>query len=167
MTTIRPYRPVDHRNCRQLWAELTEHHRQLFDDPSIGGQDAGAAFEEYLTRLDLSGMWVADHPEDGVVGFAGLVLEGRSGEVHPIVVTAARRGQGIGRALLERVGEEARKRSLRQLTISPVTRDREAIRRFHDAGYTALSAVTLTMDLAARGHQRREGLELHGQQFTY
>ena len=25
MTSIRPYRPLDHRACRDLWAELTEH----------------------------------------------------------------------------------------------------------------------------------------------
>src|SRR6266508_685306 len=104
--TIRSYRPTDHPTCRALWAELTQQQRRLYNDPSIGGEDPGAAFEEYLTRLDLSGMWVADHAEDGVVGFVGLILAERSGEgeVEPVVVSEAHRHRGIGRPLPQVAG---------------------------------------------------------------
>ncbi|MGH3736732.1 MAG: GNAT family N-acetyltransferase [Micromonosporaceae bacterium] len=167
--TIRSYRPTDHAACRGLWAELTEQHRRLYDDPKIGGDDPGAAFEEYLTRLDLSGMWVADHAEDGVVGFAGLVLSEKAGEgeVEPVVVSERHRHHGIGRALLGKVAEEAKRRQLSHLTISPMSRNEDAIRCLHSVGYTALSSVTLTLDVAQRGHQWRDGVELHGLRFTY
>jgi GNAT superfamily N-acetyltransferase len=165
LATIRPYRPTDHSACRQLWVELTEHHRDLYDDPGLGGSDPGAAFEEYLTRLDLSGVWVAEHAEDGVVGLVGLLLKGRAGEVEPVVVRQASRGRGIGTELLTHVAEEARRRGLRFLTISPVSRNLSAIRCFHAAGYGVLSAVELTLDLGERGHEWRDGLELHDLRF--
>lgn len=167
MTTIRPYRPVDHLACRALWAELTSHHRELYEDPSLGGNDPGAAFEEYLTRLDLTGLWVADDPETGVVGMVGLLLRGRAGEVEPIVVTGARRGAGIGRQLLEHVQAQARRRKMAYLTVTPTSRNESAIRCFHGAGYEALSNVTLTLDVDPRSHQWRDGLDLHGLRFTY
>jgi hypothetical protein len=66
--SIRPYRPSDHNACRGLWAELTELQRDLYDEPDSGDTDPGVGFEDYLTRLDLSGMWVAEDSEDGVVG---------------------------------------------------------------------------------------------------
>ena len=54
-------------------------------------------------------MWVAHQSDEGVVGFIGLILQGRAGAVDPVVVTAGRRGQGIGRALLGYVAEQARR----------------------------------------------------------
>jgi GNAT superfamily N-acetyltransferase len=131
--------------------------------------DLGAGFEEYLTRLDLSGMWVAQHPEDGVVGFAGLILRGRAGAVDPVVVTAPRRDQGIGRALLEHVADQARRRGMRELSISPALRNVEAIHCLYRAGYDTAASVTLTLDLT--GRQRAsgpgDGLDLHGVRFRY
>jgi GNAT superfamily N-acetyltransferase len=167
VASIRPYRPTDHSACRQLWVELTDHHRDLYDDPGLGGQDPGSGFEEYLTRLDLSGVWVAEHPEDGVVGLVGLLLKGRAGELEPVVVSQAHRGQGIGRELLTHVAEEARRRGLQNLTISPVSRNVSAIHCFHAAGYRVLSAVELTLDLGQRGHEWRDGLELHDVRFNF
>jgi GNAT superfamily N-acetyltransferase len=164
---VRPYRPTDHGPCRQLWAELTEHHRGLYDDPTLGGVDPGAAFDEYLTRLDVSGVWVADHPEDGVIGLVGLLLKGRAGEVEPVVVSPPHRGQGIGRALLTHVAEEARRRGLKYLTTTPVSRNLSAIQCLHAAGYEVLSGVELTLDLSRRSHEWRDGLELHDLRFSY
>ena len=167
--TIRAYRPTDHRECRQLWAELTEEHRARYGEARSGGDaagDPGAGFEEYLTRLDLSGMWVADDQGAGVVGFVGLVLDGRAdsraGEVEPVVVTASRRGEGIGRALLSYVAEQGRRRGLRQLTISPASRNVDAIRCLHAAGYDELARVTLAIDLGHEGRRRSGGAEAEG-----
>jgi GNAT superfamily N-acetyltransferase len=182
---IRGYRPADHSACRRLWGELTSEHRRLYPGappvpaatPSAMGDSAGAAtaadmasgagFEEYLTRLDLSGMWVADHAGDGVVGFIGLILRGRAGAVDPVVVTAGRRGQGIGRALIEYVAEQARRRGMRELTISPALRNLEAIRCLHRAGFDAAATVTLALDLTGRDGQWRDGLDLHGVDFRF
>src|SRR4051812_13190188 len=112
--TIRAYRPTDHRECRQLWAELTAADAGLYG--ATAEDDSGAAFEEYLTRLDLSGMWVAADV-GGIVGMVGLLLDGRGGQVEPLVVAEAHRGGGIGRALLSHVADQARRRGLGQLSI--------------------------------------------------
>jgi GNAT superfamily N-acetyltransferase len=166
--TIRPYRPLDHRACRELWADLIQTKRGLYDDPTIGGADPGAGFEEYLTRLDLAGIWVAEQRDDGVVGLVGVVLSAhRSGEVEPLVVAERWRGRGIGRALLRHVTAEAQRRELIQVSISPDSRNVEAIRCLHAAGYDVLSSLTLTMDLAPRGHSWQEGLEVHRLGFSY
>lgn len=165
---IRPYRAADHNACRRLWGELVEHQGALYattshstaphstaplsttpgDRADPGDEDdASAGFEEYLTRLDLSGLWVADAPPDGVVGFVGLTLNGSGGCVDPIVVTHDRRGQGIGRALLETVAAEARHRELTELTISPPARDQAALRSLYAAGFGSVASLTLTYPL--------------------
>jgi len=181
---IRGYRPTDHSACRHLWAELTDEHRRLYpgtqpvpapapaavDELGVTASAAdsatGAGFEEYLTRLDLSGMWVAQHPEDGVVGFVGLILSGRTGAVDPVVVTEGRRGQGIGRALIGYVGEQARRRGMRELTISPALRNVAAVRSLYRAGFDAAATVTLALDLTGRDGWR-DGVDLHGVRFRY
>jgi GNAT superfamily N-acetyltransferase len=163
--TIRPYRPTDHQACRHLWVELVEQHRRLYE--TAPQQDPGAGFEEYLTRLDLAGMWVADDREDGVVGFAGLILDGPIGGVDPVVVTAERRGQSIGRALLGHVADQARQRGLRRLSVSPGLRNVEAIHCLHAAGYDALASVTLTLDLSGQSQPWRDGIDLHDMRFRY
>lgn len=163
--TVRPYRPTDHSAGRRLWGELTVQHRALYDDPGYGGQDPSAAFEEYLTRLDLAGMWVADHPDDGVVGLIGMVMTGQGGTVEPVVVAEGYRGQGIGKALLDQLAEAARRRGLLSLTISPESRNIAAIKCLHAAGYTVLSSVELTLDLAPQRHEWRDGLHLYEREF--
>jgi GNAT superfamily N-acetyltransferase len=180
VVAIRPYRPADHRACRQLWAELAEAHREIYDDPTLGGADPGAGFEEFLTRLDLSGVWVAEHPVEGVVGLAGLVLgaadvggglsrhgSGPIGEVEPVVVDARLRGRGIGRALLEYIAVQARHRGMRRLSISPASRNVEAIRCLHAAGYDILETLTLTLPLVGGAAGTHEVLDLHGVRFSY
>jgi GNAT superfamily N-acetyltransferase len=134
---------------------------------NAGPPDPGAGFEEYLTRLDLSGMWVAQHRDDGVIGFVGLLLQGRSGAVDPVVVTGGRRGEGIGRALLEHVADQARHRGLRELSISPALRNVEAIHCLFRAGYDTASSVTLTLDLTGRSGGAGESLDLHGVHLRY
>lgn len=179
--TIRSYRATDHRDCRQLWAEFTEAHRALYEPPADGdvarvrrtgdadppGGDPGAAFEEYLTRLDLSGMWVADDEGAGAVGLVGLILDGAAGAVEPVVVTAGRRGEGIGRALLSHVADQARRRGLRRLTIAPASRNLDALRCLHAAGYDALANVTLAIDLSPHESRWQDGVDLHGLRFRY
>jgi GNAT superfamily N-acetyltransferase len=161
--TVRSYRPNDHSAGRRLWAELTHQHNRMY---GAGADDEGAGFEDYLTRLDLSGLWVADHEDDGVIGMVGLVMRSRAGEVEPVVVTASHRHKGVGRKLLRHVAAEAKKRNMLSLTISPASRNIDAIRSLHAAGYDVVSSIELTMDLDRHAHEWQEdGLELHELQF--
>ena len=157
--TIRPYRPADHNACRGLWGQLVDHRNRLYGHRSAE-PDPSAGFEEYLTQLNLSGMWVAEDGADGVVGFVGLMIEGRAGEVNPIVVTSGRRGRGIGRAMLAKVVEEARRRGLSELSVSPPTRDRSALRALHTAGFATVSSVTVSYDLRGRAGAHGNGSTL-------
>jgi GNAT superfamily N-acetyltransferase len=135
----------------------------MYGEPAV---DGGAGFEEYLTRLDLSGLWVADHADDGVIGLVGLIMRGRAGEVEPIVVTVSHRHKGVGRKLLRHVAAEAKKRNMTALTISPASRNIDAIRSLHAAGYDVVSSIELTLDLDRSPHEyQQDGLELHELQF--
>ena len=161
--TVRSYRPSDHSAGRRLWAELTNQHNRMYGEPD---DDGGAGFEEYLTRLDLGGLWVADHADDGVIGLVGMVLRGRAGVVEPVVVTVSHRHKGIGRRLLRHVAAEAKRRNMTALTISPESRNVDAIRSLHAAGYDVVSSIELTLDLDRAPHEwQRDSLELHELQF--
>jgi len=161
--TVRSYRPSDHAVGRRLWSELTNQHNQMYGEPAA---DAGAGFEEYLTRLDLGGLWVADHADDGVIGLVGLIMRGRAGEVEPIVVTTSHRHKGVGRRLLRHVASEAQRRGMTALTISPSSRNVDAIRSLHAAGYDVVSSIQLTLDLDRHPHEwLPDGLEMHELQF--
>lgn len=164
---VRDYAPADYAACRLLWIELTEHHRRIYEDSSIGGDDPGAALDDYLALQERVATWVADL--DGrVVGLTGLLQRGTSGEVEPVVVTDRLRNRGVGRLLIERVVIEAADRGYEYLAIRPVARNVSAIRRFYDAGFQTLGGhVDLTMDLAERRHRWIEGAHLHGLGFRY
>ncbi|MFT3852534.1 MAG: GNAT family N-acetyltransferase [Ilumatobacteraceae bacterium] len=165
--SIREYAPGDLRAGRGLWAELTLHHRRIYDDPTIGGDDPGAYFDVYLAASDRVASWVA--VVDGeVVGLTGLLDHGGSGEIEPVVVTEARRGQGIGRLLVDHVVGVARARGYRWLAIRPVARNRAAIDAFYAAGFRTLGGhVDLTMDLAPRVHRWLPGGRLHDLEVEY
>ena len=107
--SIRRYRPSDLEACRDLWRELTQRHRDIYGDPSIGGIDPGRAFDEHLANPRLAGVWVAE--DDGqVVGFCALLTKAEEAEAEPIVVRSSYRSQGVGRRLLECVIDEAKRR---------------------------------------------------------
>jgi GNAT superfamily N-acetyltransferase len=134
----------------------------MYGEPA---DDGGEGFEEYLTRLDLSGLWVADHADDGVIGMVGMIMRGRAGVVEPIVVTFSHRHKGVGRKLLRHVANEAQRRNMTALTISPESRNVDAIRSLHAAGYDVLSSIELTLDLERNPQEWQEGVELHDMQF--
>ena len=164
---VRDYAEGDYRACRALWAELTEYHRHIYGDPTIGGDDPGAGFDGYIATSERVRSWVAES-HGRVVGLTGLLDHGTSAEVEPVVVTEAVRDQGIGRQFISRVVEEALARGHEYLAIRPVARNIAAIQRFHAAGFRTLGGhIDLTMDLAARRHQWLPGASLHDLDFDY
>lgn len=164
---IRPYQPEDYLACRQLWAQLTEHHRRIYDDSSIGGTDPGAYFDVYLATPKRIGSWVAE--EHGrVIGLTGLFDHGGSGEVEPMVVAEDHRGSGVGQALFNHVMAEATRWPWEYLSIRPVARNVTAISAFHQWGFDALGGhVDLSLDLRPRRHQWLAPAKLHGLDFRY
>jgi GNAT superfamily N-acetyltransferase len=118
---VRPYAEADYPACRSLWAELTEHHRRLYGDPTIGGDDPGGGFDDYLAAPERAGSWVAE-AQGLVVGLTGLLDHGVSGEVEPVVVAGAMRDAGVGRQLIEHVVGVAVARGYEYLAIRPVAR---------------------------------------------
>jgi GNAT superfamily N-acetyltransferase len=153
--TIRPYAPTDLDACRRVWIELTVWHRELYDDPTFGGDDPGLAFDRHLAQIGADRIWVAE--ADGVVvGLAGLLVDGGRAELEPIVVARSARGSGVGRALAEAVIAAARELGFPRIRVRPVGRNTEAIRFFHALGFDVLGRIDLRLDLAPTARQAGE-----------
>ena len=164
---IREYKEQDFKSCRELWRELTQRHRDIYFDQSIGGDDPGTAFEEYLKKTNLVGVWVAEG-ESLVLGMAGLLMEGSEAEIEPIVIRSNHRSRGIGSLLLERLKVEAKARGAGYLSIRPVARNIEAIQCFHRAGFSLLGHIDMFMELSGENDQQwKDGVVIHGNTFRY
>ena len=112
--TVRSYTGEDYDACRALWVELTQYHREIYGDPSMGGDDPGSEIDTHLEDRKLASTWVAER-EGVVLGFCSLLVDGEGGEIDPIVVRANDRSQGIGTALLNTAISEATARGVRFL----------------------------------------------------
>src|SRR5262249_5397784 len=132
---IRPYRNDDLGACRELWAELTQWHRELYGDPDIGGSNPRAAFHVYLSEAPEGSVFGAEIG-GALVGLAGLIVRGDGkAELEAVVVAERFRGKGVGGELTEAVVAAARARGLRRLRVRPVGRNDAALRFFHGAGF--------------------------------
>jgi GNAT superfamily N-acetyltransferase len=160
--TIRAYEPGDREACRGLWAELTQTHRDLYDDPTFGGDEPGLAFDEHLAHVGADRTWVAE-VDSTVVGLAGLLVEDEHAELEPIVVAAAARGTGVGRALAKAVISAARELDFPRIRVRPVGRNADAIRFFHALGFDVLGRVDLRLDLEPI--DRKPGERIAGRDF--
>ena len=139
---IRNYESQDLADCRQLWVELTSWHRDIYDSPSIGGDNPGLLFDEHLNRVGPDNIWVAE-VNGKVVGLTGLIFEDQEAELEPIIVFDEFRGLGIGRRLVETVIQHARDSGVRQLKVLPVGRNEQAIRFFHNLGFKVIGYIEL------------------------
>jgi hypothetical protein len=45
MVDVREYQSSDLDECRRLYGQLVEHHRNIYHDQTIGGADPGTGFE--------------------------------------------------------------------------------------------------------------------------
>ena len=167
MNIIREYQEQDFESCRKLWEELTQRHRDIYFDPSIGGEDPGSAFERYLKKTDLAGLWVVE--QDGnLIGMAGLLLDEDDAQIEPIVIRSDFRSQGIGTRLLATLKAEAKARGAEFLSIRPVARNIEAIQCFFRAGFSLLGHIDMFMDLKSENNEGwLDGVTIHGNKFRY
>jgi len=160
---IRRYQPDDLEQCRSLWAELTQWHRELYNDPTIGGDDPGLGFDAHLEEVGPEQIWVADR--DGrVLGMAGMVVQGRKVELEPLTVRAGCRSAGIGGELAAAVIAAAREMGAEQVVVRPTGRNAPAIRVFHQLGFDIVGRVELVHDLG-NNERWREGEDYAGRRF--
>jgi GNAT superfamily N-acetyltransferase len=165
--TIREYTPADLEACRGLWRALTQRHRDIYRDPSIGGADPGMAFDEYLSHPRLSKLWVA--VLDGeLVGLCGLLVEHEESELEPIVVCASHRNRGIGVRLAQHAIAESRRLGMKFINVRPVARNVEAIAFFHREGFRLLGRLELSLRLNAGPFPDGEqSIDVHGVRFRF
>ena len=161
---IRNYREEDKEFCRSLWRELTEWHREIYQDPRIGGEHPEEYFDKHLAKVGPEKLWVAIH-NSKVIGLIGLIIEGNEAEIEPLIVSKAYRGRGIGKQLLETVISEARKMGVRFLCIKPVARNIKTIKFLHKKGFKTLGEIELFMDFS--DYKWKSGPKLFGCKFNY
>lgn len=164
---VRVYEPSDRAACRALYAELVEHHREIYADPTIGGDDPGSGFDDYLETAERVVTWVAVDDHDVVVGMTGLLWSDGESTIEPVIVTHALRHQGLGRMLVETAIEESRRRGASDVNIKPVARNESAIRAFHELGFRTLGHLQLFMNLDRDDTYWRDGIDVHGRSFRH
>jgi ribosomal protein S18 acetylase RimI-like enzyme len=146
---------------------MTQRHRDIYDDPSIGGDSPGLEFDKHLSRVGSDQMWVAAIGDE-IVGLVSLIQDDQQAEVEPIVVSSQHRGQGIGQELLDHAIEQAKALGVLCLSVKPVARNKEAISFFYDAGFKVLGHIQMFMWLGPSSPgQWRRGPELFGKRFDY
>ncbi len=167
---IREYRDTDYQVCRSLWGEMAQNHADIYQDPSIAGNDPGKGFDEYIGRVDRCCTYVAERGVK-VVGLAGLMSThemSEGGEIEPVVVTAALRSGGIGTKLVEHVVSEAKKRGVRFLRIRPVARNIRAISLYVRLGFDMIGHIDLFQDLSPTSERKwKSGILIHGKELIY
>jgi GNAT superfamily N-acetyltransferase len=163
---VREYQSDDLDGCRNLYAQLVEHHREIYNDPTIGGDDPGGGFDAYLALPERVVTWVAT---DGntIVGLTGLLWEGEESTIEPVVVDRRYRRTGVGRRLINTAIEESHRRGATDVNIKPVARNASAIQAFHELGFRTLGHVQLFMSIDRDDSYWRAGPELHGRGFDH
>ena len=167
VANIREYRTADYDAGRGLWVQLTEQHRQIYNDPSIGGDDPGSGLDDYLSNPNRRISWVAEI-EGLVTGMTGLIVHGDEAEVEPIIVARQLRSGGIGHALISRTISEAKNLGIRFLSAQPVVRNVTAVSFFINNGFNIAGHIDLFQDLQPkRGRTWKSWIKLHGRKLRY
>ena len=142
---------------------MTEWHRKIYEDPSIGGAHPEDYFDRHLARVGADNLWVAVLNRR-VVGLTGLIVK-EEAEIEPLIVSQSYRNKGIGSRLVETVVAEAQKLGINFLSVGPVARNVEAIDFFYNLGFRNIGYIDLFMDFS--GKQWKKGLRLFNREFSY
>jgi GNAT superfamily N-acetyltransferase len=161
---IRSYLPSDKESCCSLWRELTEWHREIYQDPSIGGSSPEDYFDRHLAKVGADHLWVAVI-DSKIIGLTGLIMDEKEAEIEPLIVSKDYRNIGVGSSLIQKVISVANDLGLRFLNVKPVARNKDAIGFFYSQGFGNIGHVQLFMDLS--GHKWEKGIKLHNLQFNY
>jgi ribosomal protein S18 acetylase RimI-like enzyme len=142
---------------RPLWLDLHHHHRVvgpcqlLVDDDAASWERRRAVYEEWM-RAGGAIVLIADLPPGETVGYlVARVCEGpddtfavadRYAELYSLCVAPARRGQGIGTALLDALDARLDALGVRDLTVAVMVGNDDALRLYRARGLTP-AEVTL------------------------
>jgi len=161
---IRKYKPGDREQCRDLWNELTEWHREIYEDPNIGGEHPEDYFDKHLAKVGNDRLWVAACNSQ-VVGLVGLIVEEDEAEVEPLIVSRTYRHRGIGKQLIKTVVSEARNMKVKFLNVKPVARNIQAINFLYHQGFKNLGHIQLFLDVS--DHAWKPGPQLFQCRFNF
>ncbi|HQY60157.1 MAG: GNAT family N-acetyltransferase [Myxococcales bacterium] len=160
--TIRRATPADVGACVALvFAALREHGVE----PEPQGADADVF--GLGSRGDLGGRTVdlvAERPGGAIVGVACLEPWGTGGWISKLFVAPEARGEGLGRALLERLLDVARRERLTVVGLRTRTVFASAVRLYEAAGFTRADEGERGEPLEQRGvgEDRLYTLLVHG-----
>lgn len=153
--------------CRLLWAEMVQHHRDIYDDQSIGGDDPGLEFDEHLQRVGPNNIWLAEIQGE-VIGLTSLIIKEQEAEIEPVIVTHKHREKGIGERLIKFAIEEAKKQKILCLFVKPVARNKEAISFFHSCGFKTIGHIQQFIWLGESAPDAwKDSIDIFGKKFKY
>jgi len=161
---IRKYLPSDRKACRDLWVELVERHRQLYQDPSIGGANPEDYFDQHLAKIGAEKLWIASFGLR-TIGFMGIEVDGDEVEIEPLIVSQPYRSKGVGKMLVQAAIAEAHKIGARKISVKPVARNIEAINFFFNQGFRNIGHIQLFISFQRQ--QWKEGLNLFDLRFSF
>lgn len=111
------------------WIELAEQARQVRETVFVDEQGVPRDIE--IDEHDAASRHVvASDADGGAIGTGRLLAHGKSGHIGRMAVLADWRGKGVGRALLERLLEDAAGRQMRHLALHAQTQASGFYRRF-------------------------------------
>lgn len=126
-------------------AQIAQAAQMLTEGLSIGWPTFRDAMGEIQERVKPENVMLAAVEGDAVLGWGGILAptyDGNVFELHPLVVRADRRKQGVGRAIVTALENEARKRG--GLTIHLGSDDEK------EPGETSLANADLYDDLPGK-----------------
>jgi GNAT superfamily N-acetyltransferase len=136
--------------------QYTGSHRDL-DWSFREADDSAELLDAYI---DLGKVWVARTAEQEVVGHLQAVPRDEGvWEVTNTAVVEAQRGLGVGRALLERVADEARAAGARRLILATGAADVGNLRFYQRCGFRMTRVV---QDVFSPANGYPPGLEVDG-----
>lgn len=147
--TIEPLDPADIDLVGPLWKQLMDHVASLPDGlvpvrPSDESWELERA--EMLGELAREGFALVARTDGHVAGYAFVCIEGPdpvwyTGDKHAVLATlcvdAAKRGEGIGAALMDAVDAELDRRGVEDVEIGVDTGNEVATRLYEGRGYRA------------------------------
>jgi len=156
--TIRSATPADTVAIGRLGAMLVRLHHEFDADRFIAAtaqteHGYGSYLRSQLGEPDIVVLVaelegeVLGYTYAGVEGYDYMSLRGPAGVLHDIVVDPARRGLGIGRALLDATLAELETRGAPRVVLSTAERNEAAQRLFARAGFRR-TMIEMTRELA-------------------